>query len=182
MKINKLSYISDKIHFMRTFLLTLLMVFPLVVFAQNNTGVCTGKAYGQFDFWVGNWEVHNPEGELVGRNTILKEEGGCVITESYSSTTTSFTGRSLNFYNPDSGKWEQLWVDNQGSYLHLSGGLINTSMVLKGVHGKGEKKQTDKITWTLLDDGRVRQLWERQSADEHWATIFEGYYTAIDPG
>ena len=34
---------------------------------------CTDPAYGQFDFWLGEWEVHRPDGTLAGFNRIEKK-------------------------------------------------------------------------------------------------------------
>lgn len=157
-----------------TWVFLVLLVLPLK--GQEAPVACDSEAHRAFDFWVGTWRVFDREGAHVGVNEIQRGEADCVITEAYKSVTSPFTGRSLNFLNPDTGKWEQLWVDNQGNYLHLYGGLQNGVMVLQGDHGKGENRRTDKISWALLDDGRVRQLWERRQDTGEWTTIFEGFY------
>ncbi|MBL7472127.1 hypothetical protein [Robertkochia sediminum] len=166
---------------MRGFAMVFIMLLALPLKGQEPALVCDSEAHSAFDFWVGTWYVLDREGEHVGVNEIRKVEGGCMISETYKSVTTPFTGRSLNFLNPDTGKWEQIWVDNQGNYLHLYGGLQNGVMVMQGDHGNGENRRSDKISWALLDDGRVRQLWERQKDSGEWTTIFEGFYVRI-PG
>ncbi len=40
--------------------------------AQAQPAACTGSPYRQFDFWVGDWEVTNAQGVVVGQNTITK--------------------------------------------------------------------------------------------------------------
>jgi hypothetical protein len=36
----------------------------------------------------------------------------------------------------------------------------------------------ERITWTLLSDGRVRQLWDySQGAGKSWKIRFDGYYS-----
>ena len=40
--------------------------------AQVQPAACSGTPYRQFDFWVGDWEVTNVEGAVVGQNTITK--------------------------------------------------------------------------------------------------------------
>ena len=39
--------------------------------------------FREFDFWVGEWEVHDGEGTLVGENAITSEESGCVLVEKW---------------------------------------------------------------------------------------------------
>ena len=37
----------------------------------------------------------------------------------------------------------------------------------------------NRVTWSLLDDGRVRQHWENSSdKGETWTTSFDGFYKA----
>ena len=35
---------------------------------------CSTAEHRQFDFWVGDWVVHNPQGQQVGTNRIEKIE------------------------------------------------------------------------------------------------------------
>lgn len=165
---------------MKSFFLVFLLIFSLAGFGQQDTCRCCDPVHKAFDFWLGNWEVYNPEGVLVGKNTITREEGGCLVRESYSSTTNTFTGSSFNYYNGATGLWEQHWIDNQGASLNLSGSPVNKGMVLQGDHGDGEARRTDRISWTLLDDGRVRQLWEQRKPGREWVVIFDGYYSKLD--
>jgi len=52
-----------------------------------------------FDFWVGHWEVRDPDGTRVGTNTITKRDGGCSIQEHYEGAGGS-SGTSVSFYVP----------------------------------------------------------------------------------
>jgi len=40
---------------------------------------------------------------------------------------------------------------------------------------KGQK-YVNKVTWTLNEDGSVRQHWETSSDQETWKTAFDGLY------
>src|SRR5207248_4997217 len=42
---------------------------------------CATPEYRQSDFWVGNWEVRSPEGEVVGTNDVTLEQEGCLVVE-----------------------------------------------------------------------------------------------------
>jgi hypothetical protein len=133
---------------------------------------CATPAHRQFDFWIGDWDVRNPAGKLVGRNQITVMHNGCVLLESWSGNG-GVTGSSFNLYDAERGKWHQTWVDNSGSLLVLEGGLAGSRMVLASAPGEA----MSRITWEPLADGRVRQLWE-SSADRGatWKTAFDGYY------
>ena len=43
----------------------------------------SGNEFHQFDFWVGEWDVHDAAGTLVGQNRISRREKGCVLLEEW---------------------------------------------------------------------------------------------------
>ena len=44
-------------------------------FAQYGTSAaCADPAYRQFDFWIGEWQVHTPDGKLAGTNRITRRD------------------------------------------------------------------------------------------------------------
>ncbi|MFW6084212.1 MAG: hypothetical protein ACODAA_03270 [Gemmatimonadota bacterium] len=141
---------------------------------------CDAPEYRQFDFWVGEWEVRNPAGDLVGRNTIERILGGCALHESWTGTNGS-TGESFNIYDARTGLWHQTWVDNSGRLLELDGGLEAGEMVLRGELETSDGGTTgQRITWTPADDGSVRQFWERSTdGGVTWTTIFDGTYRRV---
>lgn len=140
---------------------------------------CQGPEFRQFDFWAGSWDVYGARqlDRLAGRNTIQQASDGCALLESWSGAR-GMNGKSLNYYDPATGSWHQLWVGGDGVILHLEGGLEDGSMVLHG-----DDRQTpqgtirDRITWTPNDDGTVRQHWEVSSdGGATWQTVFDGTY------
>ena len=148
--------------------------------AASAAAPCENLQSRQFDFWLGQWEVTNPAGQLAGRSRIESILDGCVLLENWDSPS-GVSGKSFNIFNTDSGHWEQFWVDNSGSRLHLSGGMEEGSMVLQGVQDKADAKtgvtQRERITWTPNADGSVRQHWETSSDDgKSWKTSFDGLY------
>lgn len=159
---------------MRRLLLALLLPFP--AFAET-PAPCAMDAFRQFDFWLGTWNVHTPDGKLAGTNRITAEYGGCVLHERY-DTGRGYSGESLNTYDPGSRRWHQTWVDNQGTLLLLDGGLRGTSMVMEGkTRDTAGTVTRHRITWTPNADGSVRQHWESTDATGKWTTAFDGRYT-----
>ena len=162
----------------------LLLCLPLLLaaaIARPAAAACDAPENDQFDFWLGTWDV-TVKGELVGRNTVRREMAGCTVTEDYRAAGGPYEGRSFNWYDPVSSRWHQVWVDNGGTRLLLSGGLEGGAMVLEGERTLEGKLVTDRITWTPNPDGTVRQHWE-QSPDGglSWGNIFDGLYTKAEP-
>ena len=140
-------------------------------------GPCGGPAHQAFDFWLGEWNVHTPDGKLAGINRIEREYQGCVIHERY-TTSHGYSGESLNIYDATRKVWHQTWVDSSGTLLLLEGGLRDGKMVLEGQTTEaGGKITRQRITWTPNADGSVRQFWESTDATGKWTTAFDGTYT-----
>lgn len=146
---------------------------------------CNTERYRDFDFWLGEWDV-TPAGmpAPTAHNSITAVHGGCAVLEQY-ETQGGFTGMSINFHDSVTGLWHQSWMGSGGGAVHLQGGLKDGAMVLSDADLLvSEISGTiNRVTWTPLDDGRVRQHWEN-SADggETWTTVFDGYYSRSAPG
>jgi len=157
-----------------------LLLFALLQ-SQPAPAPCGAPEYRQFDFWIGDWVVHNPKGQQVGTNRIEKVEGGCGLQENWRSSTGG-TGRSLNFYRPSARRWVQAWVGG-GSTLVLEGEYDGQKMVLEGTGPSGTGSQAlNRITWSRIEGGIVRQVWEQSSdGGKTWATAFDGRYSPRQP-
>ncbi len=143
---------------------------------------CTAAEHRQFDFWIGRWEVFTPDGKKAGDNHIEAIDGGCALIERWRGNG-SFTGTSLNSWDARARLWRQHWIDNQGGLLRLAGELDGASMVLASSGpdpGKPGATRRQRIRWTLLPDGAVRQHWEISTDDgATWATAFDGRYVKV---
>ncbi len=141
---------------------------------------CNSPEFRQFDFWLGDWNVESAASPgSVSRNRITSINDGCTIREEY-TTPGGYAGTSLNFYDAIRKTWHQTWIDNQGGALYLEGGLQGKAMVLSTTT---DPQSINRITWTPLDDGRVRQHWEATAdGGNSWSTVFDGYYSKRDGG
>ena len=136
---------------------------------------CSSSEYRQFDFWLGEWEVTDKDGKLLGHNRITSILGGCVLEENWESADGS-GGTSYNIYDRGRKVWHQTWVDGSGLLLTIEGGLKDGSMVLEGVTRVPSGDVRQRITWTVLPDGRVRQFWESATEGGEFKAAFEGFY------
>jgi hypothetical protein len=151
----------------------LLMAAP----AAGQPAPCAAPEYRQFDFWVGTWDVFNPQGRQVGTNTIEHTLGGCALHEQWTSAGAN-RGFSYNIYDRATRRWHQTWVDNGGTLLIIDGGLVGNAMVLRGttVNARGANV-LNRITWTPVAADSVRQLWETSADDGGtWTVTFDGMY------
>lgn len=158
--------------------LAVLLLFTISSFAQNKTCNCCSETHAEFDFWVGTWEVTNPNGTKAGVNVIEKVQDNCILQENWTSATPGYTGTSNNFYNYKAKQWEQIWVDNQGQSLHLKGNKVGNQMILRTDDETNADGKTfyHQVTWTDNEDGTVRQLWETFTEGKEVTVAFDGLY------
>jgi hypothetical protein len=148
-----------------------------LVASASWASACDTPAHRAFDFWLGEWQVHTPDGKLAGINRITGEYDGCVVHERY-QTDRGFSGESLNIYDAARKVWHQTWVDTSGTLLLLEGELRDGKMVMEGQTVDADAKPTKhRITWTPNADGTVRQFWESTDANGKWIVTFDGKYT-----
>jgi hypothetical protein len=138
---------------------------------------CPAEVRRQFDFWVGDWSV-TVNGQHAGDNRIDRILEGCALLENWTGNG-GMSGKSLNFYDPARQQWHQTWIDDRGGSLGLDGKFSDGKMVLSGAKQDQAGKTTiNRITWSALPSGQVRQVWEQSSDDgKSWAVAFDGLYT-----
>ena len=163
---------------MKAFLLILTLSFSLPSIAQDKACNCCTEKHSEFDFWIGTWTVTNPDGSAAGTNVIDKIQDQCILRENWTSAQGNYTGTSHNFYNYKTKQWEQIWIDNQGQSLHLKGGRRGNHMILRTNEEKNKEGNPyfHRVTWTLNNDGTVRQLWETITNGNDVTIAFDGLY------
>lgn len=126
----------------------------------------------QFDFWVGEWEVFNPQGQRVGTSVIEQVAMGCGILENWSGG-----GKSLNFYDAENGKWYQYWIGPTGGALRLSGVYKEGAMRYEGEATlKDGRKVFNRLTFFNVDTGTVRQFAEHSNDGKSWQVSYDFKY------
>ena len=137
------------------------------------------ESFRAFDFWLGTWDVHLPNGDLAGSNSITSAESGCVLQEQWAGASGG-TGSSINYLDKTTDEWVQVWNSEGGAQISIRGGMTEDGMLLKGrIHYVGrDATALLRGLWTPLEDGRVRQFFEQSDDDGvTWAPWFEGFYT-----
>ncbi|HEV8538079.1 MAG TPA: hypothetical protein VGR15_04055 [Bacteroidota bacterium] len=145
--------------------------------AQSRSPCKSLPEFRQLDFWVGEWDVRDTSGAVIGTSKIQLIEDDCAILENYKGKS-GYSGKSLNIYNTASGKWKQFWVDNRGGVLEFEGQKIGRELRFLGESKDSNGSSVlEKLTFYDLDGADVRQVWE-QSRDvgKSWKVVFDGLY------
>ena len=133
--------------------------------------------FRQFDFWIGDWDVKNPQGVPSGSSNIQLILGQCIILENWTGGSGS-SGKSFNIYDANDKKWHQTWVDDKGTFTHYIGGLVDGRMVIVADTIVTGKKTLAKMTFSKLENGDVRQFGESSTDDgKTWTTSFDLIYS-----
>lgn len=138
---------------------------------------CKAKPeFRQFDFWIGEWNAKNVQGITVGSSSIQLILGECIIFENWSTPVSS--GKSFNIFNTKDNKWHQSWVDDKGIFAHYVGEFKNGKMVLNALPDGSGNKTLNRMTFSKLPNGDVRQLGEKSDDEgKTWTTTFDFTYT-----
>ena len=153
-----------------------------VEYAKKLDGVanpCRARPeFRQFDFWIGEWAPQNPQGVTVGTSSIQLILGSCVIFENWNTPVSS--GKSFNLFDARDGKWHQTWVDARGNITHYVGGLEGDKMVLVSEAVTNGRKSLNRMVYSKLENGNVRQHGETSSDDgKTWSTTFDFKYVRV---
>lgn len=165
------------------FVLLILMSLSFSLGQNNDPCPCCSENHRAFDFWVGDWTVYNPKGEVVGTNKVVKLQNGCVLQENWKSLKSSNTGTSYNYFDLSDSTWNQVWISNTGNVLNLKGNINKEGeMVLRSKLVNGSKGEYyNQITWVKNDDASVTQQWD--ILNENGETIslaFMGIYRKVE--
>ncbi|MFN8335887.1 MAG: tetratricopeptide repeat protein [Cyclobacteriaceae bacterium] len=139
--------------------------------AYVNAYPCMGNEQArQFDFWVGEWDAYvTGTNNLAGHSKIEIASGGCMILENWTSVGGPFSGKSMNFVDPASGKWKQVWVGSNG---------LNVSEFLNGEYREEAMRFECEMTNPQGVKSQVHFYFFNQGADQ----IRQFHETSADGG
>lgn len=140
---------------------------------------CRGGKHGELDFWLGEWEVKDPRGNLLGKSSVTSILDGCVVLESWTGARGG-QGKSFNLWDKKTAQWRETWVDQLGQQTDWAGGREGPAMVFttEGPNPQGVPAK-QRLSFTPLDGG-VRQLFEASTdGGKTWQITFDGRYRRL---
>lgn len=147
------------------------------------TPCLTSPVHRQFDFWVGDWDVHPwaapaATGPQLGRNRISVIEQGCALLEEWSGRGGG-SGRSFNWFDRNLQTWRQLWIDQSGGTLDYSSAEVaDGKMTFRGWTLDRQRRRVEqRLTFTRYHADTLRQLFETSvDSGRTWVPGFDGRY------
>lgn len=135
------------------------------------------------DFWLGTWDLRwdaspgQPAGS--GVNVITRDVGDCVIHEHFvgDASTGNLIGESWSLYHAPAQRWRQTWVDNQGGYFALVGGVEGDRLVLVS-RSIADNKPRQRMVYEDITANSLTWRWQR-TTDEGatWVDVWVIHYT-----
>ena len=159
-------------------LLAALLAAPTRAHAQQpaQPPACTRAEHRLFDFWLGEWNVFNRQGQQVGTSRITSVSNGCALLEEWQAVRGA-NGRSINFFDAADNQWHQVWVGGDGTVLRIAGTFSDAAMRLAGEIRAPQGSAHNRITWTPQSDGAVEQRWDISTdGGATWQPSFVGMY------
>ena len=134
------------------------------------------KESRMFDFWVGDWDVKTPHGQVAGQSSIQLLLEGCTLLENWTDGNGG-GGKSLNSYNSEIGQWQQFYTDQYGRVTEyrssewIDGTLRFSATMLT------PRKRLLHMMFRQINPDLVRQ-WGEVSTDDGqtWSPSFDLYY------
>ncbi len=142
--------------------------------------------YREFDFWIGEWNVYQTgtKSPQVGHSLVQNVAGECLILENWTALgPVPNTGKSMNYYDARTDKWEQIWMGSgPGLQKYIDGKysegamkfIVDPTYLAPGPDGK---KPIGRFSFTNQGVNQVRQLQE-QSVDDGktWQVVYDLTY------
>lgn len=163
------------------FILAIVLQKPVTSSAQLP---CSQPEFRQFDFWIGQWEAFQTNGQKAGDSKIEMILDSCIILENWTSSSVvkglRYAGKSYNTWNTRTKKWQQYWVDNTGGITEYFDGHYEDNKMIMQTANIAQPEggfKIMKMTFYKLSKDKVRQFGEL-STDEGktWKTDFDLEY------
>ena len=137
----------------------------------------TRKESRLFDFWVGDWDVRNSQGQPAGQSSVQLLLEGCALYENWTDGQGG-GGKSLNSYNTNTKQWQQFWTDQYGRVTeYRESTWINGSLQFSAQQITPQGPARLHMTFTPVNADLVRQFGEISTDDgKTWAPSFDLYY------
>ncbi len=155
----------------------LLIIFTGLCFsalAQQKSPCADEPHTHDFDFWIGEWDVYKTgtQSPSVGHSVVQSISGSCALLENWTSTQGN-TGKSINYYNTATGKWEQDWIGSDGVPQRYLNGEYKDSVMrfsYETTNPQG-KKVTGNFKFYYIDKNTVRQYQDVINDDGKTVTV-----------
>ena len=165
-------------NWIKNYFLFFTLIFSLCGIVQAAEPVCSynNAPYRDLDFLVGSWEFFTMDGKKIADQIYFKKESGCLILEDW-KTLWGETGTGMNFVDPETKKWRQVWM-SPSYYIDYSGGLTESGkFVLEGkVYSNStlERSAIRGIYSKQTDGSIIKEFLKYDITTKEWKQFFIG--------
>lgn len=166
-----------------------MLMLPAAALSQSARGdsarsPCKYQADARrFDFWIGDWTVRNPAGQVVGTSSVQLIANDCGLLENWTDARGG-SGKSLNAYNRATRSWQQFWVGSYGGvteYRESTWSGATLVFIARGTRPDGSPL-LQRLSFTPMSRDQVRQHGEiSYDAGATWSTTYDFTYTRRAP-
>lgn len=132
----------------------------------------------EFDYWIGSWDVYaTGTTTLVGYSLVQKESGGCMLLENWTALKNN-DGKSINYVDNKTGKWEQDWIGSGGQAQHFVNGVYKNSVMQFEGTSTDQSGSPVTVRFSFFNQGadKVRQLYETSKDGQNWVIGYDLTY------
>jgi tetratricopeptide (TPR) repeat protein len=139
------------------------------------------QVYRRLDFLIGKWSIKTPDDRRIGFVEFDVSSGGYAIVGNWMDNGRSAKSTIVAYYDPAETQWRQVWLDDQGRVIQLSGDIDthvesgNEQVLLEGqlISADGQSVPA-RATLEEGERGAVRMI-VSSSPDEgqRWHTLHD---------
>ena len=153
-----------------------LVNFYSVGYASEPVCSSNNPPYSDLDFLVGSWEFFTMDGKKIADQIYTKKEKGCLILEDW-KTLWGETGTGMNFVDPATNKWRQVWM-SPSYHIDYSGGLTESgNFILEGMiyPNNGQESSAVRGIYSRQSDGSItKEFLKYDKTNKEWKRFFIG--------
>ncbi len=144
--------------------------------------LCKPTEYRAFDFAHGHFRMRGAGGTLAGHLRMTPMLMGCASRGHWRGAIAG-RGEVTTWFDRFQQRWHQLYVNDDGHPLMMSGGMRDGALVFTGVNTFFDGRVgLHRMSWSPLPGGGLRQHWEFSADDgKSWETLIDARGTRLQP-
>lgn len=136
--------------------------------------LCKPAEYKAFDFAIGHFRMTAHGGPLAGHLRMAPMLLRCAVRGHWRGAIAG-RGEVTTWYDRFQQRWHQIYINDDGHPLMMSGGVQDGALVFTGVNTFFDGRVgLHRMSWSPLPGGGLRQHWELSMDDGMtWETLID---------
>lgn len=141
-------------------------------YAKGNK--CEGSKYDILKPFIGQWHEYLVEGDeesLYGNLSVKLSSESCSLTKEFSMLTSSFSYKTLGYFDPSSGTWKETYTFSNGRYAIYEWKKLDKEVIIELLESSFSSEQLRRNRWTNLSENTFQIISEESSdSGQTWNT------------